>query len=86
MNFNLSFHAQKEMLRRDISLEQVEDILNSPQQVLIQEDGIKIYQLQVDFPSGKRYLIRIFLNTTVDPAIVVTLYRTSKIKKYWGQV
>jgi len=83
MNFELSLHAQKEMRRREISPQQVERVLDSPQQILTQADGVKIYQSQVNFPSGKRYLIRIFLNTAVDPAIVVTLYRTSKIQKYW---
>jgi hypothetical protein len=83
MRFKLSIHAKQEMQRRDISLDQVNSIVNSPQQMLTQEDGVKVYQSQIDFPSGKRYLVRIFLNTTVDPAIVVTLYKTSKIQKYW---
>ncbi|HUJ72373.1 MAG TPA: hypothetical protein VLZ30_09015 [Verrucomicrobiae bacterium] len=40
------------------------------------------YQSLVDF-AGKSYLLRLFVNETVDPAVVATLYRTSKIKKYW---
>ncbi|MEB3290687.1 MAG: DUF4258 domain-containing protein [Leptolyngbya sp.] len=83
MKLKLSIHAKQEMQRRDISLDQVNSVVNSPQQILTQEDGVKVYQSQIDFPSGKRYLVRIFLNTTVDPAIVVTLYKTSKIQKYW---
>ena len=34
----------------------------------------------------KSYLLRLFVNETVDPAVVATLYRTSKIKKYWRTV
>jgi hypothetical protein len=37
----------------------------------------------VDFGGGKTYLLRVMVNETVDPAVVVTAYRTSKIKKYW---
>jgi hypothetical protein len=40
------------------------------------------YQSFVDF-AGKTYLLRLFVNQTADPAMVATLYRTSKIKKYW---
>jgi hypothetical protein len=85
MNFKLSIHAKQEMQRRGISLDQIESIINSPQQILTQDDGVKVYQSQIEFSTGRRYLVRIFLNTTVDPAVVVTLYRTSKIQKYWGQ-
>jgi hypothetical protein len=37
----------------------------------------------MDFGTGKLYLLRVFINTTLDPAIVVTVYRTSQIKKHW---
>jgi hypothetical protein len=40
------------------------------------------YQSIVEF-DAKPYLLRLFVNATVDPAVVATLYRTSKIKKYW---
>lgn len=45
--------------------------------------GIMCYQSLVDFGGGKTYLLRVMVNETVDPAVVVTAYRTSKIKKYW---
>jgi hypothetical protein len=37
----------------------------------------------VDFGDGRTYLLRVMVNETVDPAVVVTVYRTSKIKEYW---
>lgn len=49
------------------------------------ERTFTIYQSQLDFDTGKLYLIRVFINTTLDPAIVVTVYRTSQIQKYWSQ-
>jgi len=41
------------------------------------------YQSHLDFGTGKLYLLRLFINTTIDPAVVITVYRTSQIKKYW---
>ena len=45
----------------------------------------KVYQSQLDFGSGKVFLLRAIVDDTVDPAVVVTVYRTSKIGKYWRQ-
>jgi hypothetical protein len=33
--------------------------------------------------SGKIYLLRAIVAVDADPATVVTVYRTSKIGKYW---
>jgi hypothetical protein len=33
--------------------------------------------------DGKDSLVRVIVNDTVDPAKVVTVYKTSRIKKYW---
>lgn len=33
--------------------------------------------------TAKQYLLRVVVNDVVDPAVVVTVYRTSKIAKYW---
>jgi len=37
----------------------------------------------MDFGAGRTFLLRIIVDDTVEPAMVVTLYRTSKIDKYW---
>jgi len=34
-------------------------------------------------PEGKVYLIRVVVDVDRQPAEVVTVYRTSKIAKYW---
>ena len=33
---------------------------------------------------AKPYLVRLFIDVDRDPAEVVTVYRTSKIDKYWS--
>ncbi len=40
------------------------------------------YQSQMDI-NERRYLVRVMVNTAVSPVKVVTVYRTSKISKYW---
>lgn len=81
--FTYSRHAQEEMVRRGIPQPLVDSVLQSPQQVVPEQNGRVAYQSQVDFGGGKIFLLRVIVVDTVDPAVVVTVYRTSKISKYW---
>lgn len=83
MNFKLSRHVKEEMERRAIPSPLLESVLQHPQQVVPERRGKKAYQSQLDFGGGKLFLLRAIVDETVDPAIVVTIYRTSKISKYW---
>jgi hypothetical protein len=83
MNFRFSNHALEEMGKRKVPISFVEAVLENPQQTLQQDEEITIYQSQIDFGADKLYLLRVFINTTVDPAVVITVYRTSQIKKHW---
>lgn len=83
MNFQFSNHALEEIQKRNIPIALIEAVLRSPQQTLKQSEEIAIYQSQLDFGTGKLYLLRVFINITIDPPLVVTVYRTSKIQKYW---
>ena len=71
------------MNRRRIPLNLVETILQNPQQIVDEYGNIKAYQSIIDLGTGKDYLIRVIVNDTLDPAKIVTVYKTSKIKKYW---
>jgi hypothetical protein len=71
------------MARRKIPLDLLESVLEYPQQVVPERSGRKAYQSQVDFGAGKIFLLRAIVDDQVDPTIVVTVYRTSKISKYW---
>ncbi|UZQ55801.1 DUF4258 domain-containing protein [Trichothermofontia sichuanensis B231] len=83
MDFKFSSHALEEMEKRKVPISFVEAVLENPQQTLQQDEEITIYQSQMDFGTGKLYLLRVFINTTIEPAIFITVYRTSQIKKYW---
>ena len=83
MNFRFSKHAESELVLRQIPREFVEEVLRQPQQIVPERPPKKAYQSQVDFGSGSIFLLRVIVDDTVEPAIVVTLYRTKKINKYW---
>ncbi|MFO8038118.1 MULTISPECIES: DUF4258 domain-containing protein [Sodalinema] len=83
MNFRFSNHAVEEMEKRKIPMSFVEAVLENPEQTVQQSEVITIYQSQCDFGTGKPYLLRVFINTQVEPAVVVTVYRTSQIRKHW---
>jgi hypothetical protein len=83
MKFEFSRHALEEMNRRRIPGDLVETILLNPQQVVDEYGNRKAYQSIIDTGAGRTYLIRVILNDAVEPARVVTVYKTSKIQKYW---
>lgn len=82
MKFNLSQHAQEEIQKRRIPIHILELILEYPEQIL-EEDGLKVYQGIFKANNDKNYLLRAYINDLVQPNIIVTVYVTSKIKKYW---
>jgi hypothetical protein len=83
MSFRLSRHAQDEMARRGIPQHMVDDVLANPEQCIDMPDGKKAYQSRLDFGGGRIFLLRVIVAVDVDPNLVVTVYRTSKISKYW---
>ncbi len=83
-NFHSSRHVQEELEKRKIAQELVKQVLEGPQQKVPELDDITCFQSQVEI-DGKSYLLRVMVNETVIPPMVVTAYRTSKINKYWRE-
>ena len=83
MKFEISRHEREEMDRRGIPETVVETILQNPEQIVNEYGNKKAYQSIIDSGTGKVYLVRVIVNDTVDPAKIVTVYKTSKIEKYW---
>jgi Domain of unknown function (DUF4258) len=81
-DFSISNHAKEQMELRQVSLEVVMSVLTNPQQILT-EGGKKIYQSIINFGEEGDYLIRVFINIEKEPYNVITVYRTSKIEKYY---
>lgn len=86
MRFEISRHAREEMNRRGISEVVVECILNKPGQIVSEYGDKKAYQSVLEVEAGKYHLVRIIVDDMIDPARVVTVYKTSKVDKYWRKV
>ncbi|MBA2448529.1 MAG: DUF4258 domain-containing protein [Chloroflexi bacterium] len=83
MRWRLSRHAQKEIQRRAIPVHLLQSVLERPQHIVPARSGRKAYQSQLRFDGDRLFLVRAIVNDTVDPPMVVTVYRTSKIARYW---
>ncbi len=82
MKHELSKHVQLEMERRGIPLVVVKSVLAAPAQKVPEHGDVVCYQSRVEI-NRKPYLVRVMVNEKVTPPKVVTVYRTSKISKYW---
>ena len=56
-------------------------MLENPEQVVPAYGGRKAYQSRIE-AGGKTYLLRAIVSPG-EPPTVVTVYRTSRIEKYW---
>lgn len=79
MNFKFSKHASEQLELRGIPKEVVEKILANPEQIR-EEEGNKVYQ---SFTEDRKHVIRIFVNDKKNPNLVLTVYKTSKTRKYY---
>ncbi len=79
-------HAAHEMRRRDLSEEVVFLVLAAPEQRLAARPGRDVLQSRVPMGSpATTYLVRVFVDVDRQPAEAVTVYRTSKVGKYWRE-
>ncbi len=83
MNFKFTRHAEEEMQRRQIPHSVVQALLEKPDEIVDEYGNKKAYQSQIDMGSGKIYLVRVIVDDMAEPKRVVTVYRTSKIARYW---
>jgi hypothetical protein len=82
MEYTISNHARQEMDRRNIKEKWLSEVMGNPEQIVEEYGNMVCYQsrMQID---GENYLIRVIVDPKVDPPRIVTVYRTSKIEKYW---
>ena len=78
--FRISEHALLEMARRDIDASALWAVISEPEQIVPIRPGRSVYQSRIE--SGTR-LLRVVVDVDRQPAIVVTAYRTSNLRKYW---
>ena len=83
-NVVFSDHARKEMLRRNITQLQIEEVLQSSEQIISVNEERSIYQSRLEL-NQKQYLLKVVGDIRGDLLTVVTIYKTSKVKKYWSE-
>lgn len=80
--YHITDHAHEEAERRGIPLDVLQTVMESPGQIIDAHSNRKAYQSKVEI-DGKLYVVRAIVEMT-DPLTLVTVYRTSKIEKYWS--
>jgi hypothetical protein len=82
MNFGFSQHFKQEATRRGIPWTAVEAVLAAPEQKVDEHGTVVCYQSRLTI-NPKPYLPRVMVEEGRQPPVVVTVYRASKIGKYW---
>ena len=81
MEYRFTPHARDEMERRGIPELLVRSVLAKPDQIADSENQRQVLQSLVEM-DGKPYLLRVIVERG-NPHVVVTVYRTSRIDRYW---
>lgn len=84
MEIQIKGHTNFEAGRRSISEEFIKFVVNHPQQKLPSKKGRVIVQNKYyDQEEKKEMLLRVIGIETSEKFEVITVYKTSKISKYW---
>ena len=77
-------HARAQMAARDISEAEVLEVLNNSQQTITMGSVRKVLQNRYfDSDQMKDMILRVVVESSDDNVTIVSVYRTSRISKYW---
>ena len=82
LDYVITPHAAFEMKRRGIDEAMLRGVLVAPGQRDSVRPGRDVLQARVTI-EDKEFMVRVFVDIDRTPANVVTVYRTTKIRKYW---
>ena len=84
MDVLFSRHAQDQMSRRRINEETILKMMFQPDQIITdsEDPSILVYQSLID-EGNQIFLLRVFVNRDKQPNVIVTVYKTTKISKYY---
>jgi len=82
VQFRFSKHTQERLQGRGIAPELLRRVLETPEQKVPGARGTVVYQSRFE-QEGQTFLLRVAVNENADPAVVTTVYFTSKVEKYW---
>ena len=84
MSYQFSKHIEQEATQRGIPWTVVEAVLSAPEQMVSELGAVVCYQSRGTI-NAKPYFVRVMVDQGKEPPVAVTVYRTSKIEKYWRQ-
>ena len=79
----MSRHAVREAGRRQIPLDTGQAVLDRPEQIVPIRHPLVAYRSRWTDASGRVSLVRAIVSLESAPGVALTVYRTSKIAKYW---
>ena len=84
MEVIITEHARFEAQRRQIDLELLQAIIENPEQKVPSKRARTVFQSKYyDKIENKEMLLRAIVTQTGDTIKVISLYKTSKVDKYW---
>jgi uncharacterized FlgJ-related protein len=84
MEIIITEHARLEAQRRQIDLELLQATVENPEQKILSERGRIVFQSKYyDNIENKEMLLRAIVAQTGDTLKVISVYKTSRIDKYW---
>jgi hypothetical protein len=80
-------HSKIQIALRELTKEQVDNVLHFPEQVVPDDDNENrdIFQSLFIDHKGKQKLLRVVVEETIAEIIVITVYPTSQIRRYWKE-
>ena len=76
--------AKKKLERRGIPREWIEETIKFPEQIVDGYGGRKVAQKKYVI-EDKEYLLRVVYEEEEELNVVVTVYRTSQVERYWKE-
>lgn len=84
MTIEFTDHAKAQAARRGIDEGTVLAVTRDPEQTVPVRPGREIRQSRLPSrPTDRGYLVRVVVDVSDADVTIVTVYRTSKIDKYW---
>ncbi len=86
MKIIITDHALFEAVRRGIAEESIISVINNPQQKLPSKKGRVILQNKYfNKATNKEMLLRVIGTERAEGFTVITVYKTSRVSKYWTE-
>ena len=75
-------HAERQLEERRISKAEAEKVLNKPREILDTDIPTRKIAQKIIIKAGKKFLYRVIYMIKNGNKLIITIYRTTKIKKY----